>query len=173
MTLRRAWKLGAFGAAWLLCSGWAVAAFQISSPNFAPGQLIPDGCARAHGNVSPELRIREVPPRAKSLVLIVDDPDSPSGLWTHWLIWNIRPGTRLIPGGSPPSGAELGKNSFGAVRYDGPQPPGGVHRYFFHLYALDSVLALAPGSGRDALAVAMQGHVIAKTETMGTYAAGR
>jgi Raf kinase inhibitor-like YbhB/YbcL family protein len=173
MTLRLRRELCLLVAASVFGGGLASAAMQISSPEFGQGQPIPTACARAHANLSPELQISGVPPQAKSLVLIVDDPDAPSGLWTHWLLWNIPPGTSLIPGGAPPAGAVEGKNSFGAVKYDGPQPPSNVHRYYFHLFALNSILTLAPGAGRDALAVAMEGHVIAKAETMGTYAAGR
>ena len=125
-----------------------------------------------HGqNISPELRIANVPANAKSLVLIVDDPDSPSGLWTHWLVCNLPPNTTDIPEGKLPPGAMQGKNSFGNVRYDGPAPPMGTHRYFFHLYALDTTLSLPAGSSRDALVEAMKGHVVGYGQTIGIYSA--
>ena len=175
MTSRRAWRI--FGSAALAIllgvSAQAQASLQISSPAFAPGKPLPAGCGRQHGNVSPELAIHSVPARAKSLVLIVDDPDAPAGLWTHWLVWNIPPGTPSLSSGAVPPDARQGKNSFDATQYDGPQPPYGVHRYFFHLYALDILLDLPEGADRTALTDAMAGHVIAKTESMGTYAADR
>ncbi len=122
-------------------------------------------------NISPEVRIENVPANARSLVLIVDDPDAPMGLWTHWLVWNLPADTASIPEGKPPSGARQGKNSFGNSRYDGPAPPSGTHRYFFHLYALDTVLSLSPGAGRAALLAAMEGHVVGSGETFGVYSA--
>jgi Raf kinase inhibitor-like YbhB/YbcL family protein len=160
---------------WALLGGWAAAqsALQLSSPAFAPGRPLPETCGRAHGNISPELHIAGVPAGAKSLALIVDDPDAPSGLWTHWLLWNLPPATAAIPEGAAPPGFVPGKNSFGGVAYDGPQPPSGTHRYFFHLFALDTLLDTPPGANRATLLAAMQGHVVAKTEIFGTYSAGR
>jgi hypothetical protein len=111
------------------------------------------------------------------LALIVDDPDSPSGLWTHWVVWNLPANTTSIEAGKLPSGAVQGKNSFGHVRYDGPAPPSGTHRYFFHVYALDTMLNLPAGSDRAALSSAMQGlpmnsgYVIGTGEMFGTYSA--
>ena len=122
-------------------------------------------------NISPEITIKHVPAKALSLVLIVDDPDAPMGLWTHWLVWNLPPTTTDIPEGKLPPGAVEGKNSFGHVRYDGPAPPSGTHRYFFHLYALDATLSLPSGSSRAELLAAMKGHEIGTGETYGTYSA--
>ena len=144
---------------------------SISAPAFAKGNPIPAQYAYKHENISPELRIANVPANARSLVLIVDDPDSPSGLWTHWLVWNVPPTTTDILEGKLPSGAIQGKNSFGHVCYDGPAPPSGTHRYFFHLYALDAALSLPGRSNRAALEKAMTGHVISEGETMGLYSA--
>jgi Raf kinase inhibitor-like YbhB/YbcL family protein len=153
----------------------AVGAFagdlNLASPAFAEGQPIPVDYSYKGGNQSPELTISGVPASAKSLVLVVDDPDSPSGLWTHWLLWNIPPNTKAISSGSVPDGALQGKNSFGDSRYDGPAPPSGTHRYFFHLYALDTMLTLSAGAGRDEVEAAMQAHVVASGEMFGTYAA--
>jgi Raf kinase inhibitor-like YbhB/YbcL family protein len=143
----------------------------ISSPAFAEGKPIPAKYAYKGQNISPELRIGNVPANAKSLALIVDDPDAPMGLWTHWLVWNLPANTTSIPEGKLPPDAREGKNSFGNVRYDGPAPPFGTHRYFFHLYALDTRLALPPGSDRAALLAAMQGHVVGSGETFRVYSA--
>jgi Raf kinase inhibitor-like YbhB/YbcL family protein len=147
-------------------------ALQISSPAFADGQPIPAKYARGHTNLSPVLRIKGVPDRAKSLALIVDDPDAPSALFTHWLAWNISPQHALFLEGRPPRGAVVGKNSLGHVKYDGPFPPSGTHRYVFHLYALDSSLKLPEGSDRPTLDAAMKGHILTEADLTGTYSAG-
>lgn len=145
--------------------------FSISSPAFAPGRPIPAEYSLAGRNISPELRIEDAPAQARTLVLIVDDPDAPSGLWTHWLVWNLPPDTTSIPEGKLPAGARQGKNSNGHVRYDGPAPPPGtgVHHYHFRLYALDTALSLPAGADRAALEAAMKGHVVGTAETFGTY----
>ena len=147
----------------------------ISSPAFSAGGAIPAQNSLAGGNISPELLISAVPANAKSLVLIVDDPDAPSGVWTHWLVWNLPVETKAIAAGKVPAGARQGKNSFGRVRYDGPSPPSGTHRYFFRLYALDDLLALPAGSDRDAVVTALFSgdHVVAEGEVFGTYQAAR
>jgi len=150
----------------------AADSLAISSPAFAPGMAIPAKYAFHHQNISPELLVQNVPAQARSLALIVDDPDAPMGLWTHWLVWNLPAGTTSVPEGKlPPGQAREGKNSFGHARYDGPAPPTGTHRYFFHLYALDTVLTLPAGSDRAALEEAMKGHLVASTQTLGTYQA--
>ena len=151
-----------------------VANMGISAPAFAQGQSIPARFAYKGQNIFPELRIENVPANARSLVLIVDDPDSPSGLWTHWLVWNLPANTTSILEGKLPSGAIEGKNSFGHVRYDGPAPPSGTHRYFFHLYALDITVSLPAGSDRTALEAAMNpqvSHIVGTGETFGAYSA--
>jgi len=170
-------RLG-FSVCFLVCvMGWAMAenSFSISAPAFAPGRPMPARYAHALQNISPELRIENIPPKTRSLALIVDDPDAPVGLWTHWLVWNLPPDTTSLPeGGLPPQAVE-GKNSNGHVRYDGPAPPAGTgtHRYFFHLYALDAVLSLTAGGNRAALLAAMKGHVIGQAQTFGTYRYGQ
>jgi Raf kinase inhibitor-like YbhB/YbcL family protein len=174
MHSRRAWILG--WGLFLLGDIAGIAApdgsFDISSPAFQRGLPIPIKYGYHQQNVSPELGIQNVPAEARSLVLIVDDPDAPAGLWTHWLVWNLPASITSIPEGKLPPGAVEGKNSFGHVRYDGPAPPFGTHRYFFHLYALDSSLPLPAGSTRAALEQAMGGHVKGKAETFGTYRLG-
>jgi Raf kinase inhibitor-like YbhB/YbcL family protein len=145
---------------------------NVSAPAFAESKAIPTRYAYKGQNISPELRFGNIPVNARSLVLIVDDPDSPSGLWTHWLVWNLPVNTPSISEGKLPAAAVQGKNSFGHVRYDGPVPPSGTHRYFFRLYALDTMLSLPAGSGRAALLAAIaNGHVVGKGETFGVYSA--
>ena len=143
----------------------------ISSPEFAGGQPMPAKSALRGANKSPQVLIGSVPENAKTLVLIVDDPDSPSGLWTHWLEWNIPTSASVIAEGEVPNGAVVGKNSFGNVRYDGPAPPSGTHRYFFRIFALDTKLSLDRGASRSELDAAMKGHVVGHAEFYGTYSA--
>jgi Raf kinase inhibitor-like YbhB/YbcL family protein len=110
----------------------------------------------------------------QSLVLIVDDPDAPGGLFTHWVVWNMPADTSSIPEGQPPPGAVQGRNSHGDVHYDGPSPPNGRHRYFFHLYGLDTMLSLSEGSDRAALEAAMKGHIVATAPKFyGTFTTGQ
>ena len=92
-------------------------------------------------------------------VLVTDnDPDAPAGLWTHWLVWNLPATVTVLAEGKLPPDAQQGRNSFGHACYDGPAPPSGTHRYFFHLYALDTTLALPSGSDRSEIKAAMQAH---------------
>lgn len=126
-------------------------------------------------NINPPLKFSEVPESAKSLVLIMDDPDvpkliRPDGMWDHWLVWNIPPETTEIPGGQEPNGV-VGKNTRGTFGYRGPCPPDREHRYFFKFYALDTTLDLSPDTATKAdLEVAMQGHIMDQTELIGRYA---
>ena len=153
---------------------WA-SPLAISSPAFDRGKPIPVKFVLSGENVSPELHISNVPANAQSLVLIVDDPDAPVGLWTHWLVWNLPANTATIPEGNLPQQALQGENSNGHDTYDGPAPPAGtgVHRYFFHLMALDTTLSLPAGASRAALLKAMEGHVVGKAEMFGTYRYGQ
>jgi Raf kinase inhibitor-like YbhB/YbcL family protein len=114
------------------------------------------------------LQITGIPSQAKSLVLIADDPDAPSGLFTHWLIWNIPPQTTSISEGNAPRGVH-GTNDFGKSGYKGPCPPSGTHMYSFKVFALDRELDLHGGSKRSQLDAAMKGHVIAQGELVGRY----
>lgn len=145
------------------------ATLKITSPAFAEGGEIPAKFSRAGGNANPALHISGIPAEAKSLVLIVDDPDAPAGLFTHWLVWNIDPKATEIGEHSVPSGAVQGTNDFPGQRYDGPQPPSGTHRYFFRIFALDQKLDLRPGAKRKEVDAAMKGHVIGQGQLMGRY----
>ncbi len=173
MTPRCAWFLACCAFLLACLPGFAdpMPGMTIVSPAFAPGKPMPSRYADKGQNISPELRFGNVPQTAHSLVLIVDDPDSPSGLWTHWLVWNLPASTAALSEGQLPPDAVQGKNSFGHTRYDGPAPPSGTHRYFFHVYALDTAVPLPSGSGRAELEQAMKGHVISSGETYGTYSA--
>ncbi len=142
---------------------------KITSPAFQEGGTIPEKFSKSGQNVSPELRIEGAPAEAKSLALIVDDPDAPVGLFTHWLVWNIDPKTTEIAENSVPKGALQGTNDFPGRGYDGPQPPSGTHRYYFKIFALDRMLDLKSGAKRRDVDAAIQGHVIAQGELMGRY----
>ena len=142
---------------------------QLSSSAFAYGGAIPARYTCEGEDANPPLAIDRVPTGTKSLALIVDDPDAPVGLWVHWVLWNIHPQTQQIAEKSVPAGAVQGKNSWGRTSYGGPCPPSGTHRYFFKLYALDTILKLGSGTTKAELERAMEGHVIGKGELMGTY----
>ena len=121
------------------------------------------------------MRWSDPPPKTKSFALICDDPDAPRGTWVHWVLFNL-PGDRRELGEAVPAqevlpgGAKQVTNDFGKVGYGGPAPPPGKpHRYFFKLYALDTLLELAPGVTKDQLVAAMRGHVLAEGQLMGKY----
>jgi Raf kinase inhibitor-like YbhB/YbcL family protein len=151
----------------------APADIRVSTPAFNQGDPIPVEYADKGQNISPELRFGTVPATTQSLVLIVDDLDAPTGVWTHWMVWNLPPDTTTIPEGKLPAGAIQGKNSFGHTAYDGPVPPSGTHRYFFHVFALDTTIPLPAGSDRAALDLAMKGHVVGRGVTFGVYSASQ
>jgi len=144
------------------------AKMKITSSAFQQGGNIPSKFTCDGANTSPLLQISDMPSEAKSLVLIVDDPDAPSGLFTHWAVWNISPQTSAIAEGSTPKGAQ-GTNDFGKSGYGGPCPPSGTHRYYFKIFALDRELDLPSGAKRSELNTAMKGHVIGQGELMGRY----
>jgi Raf kinase inhibitor-like YbhB/YbcL family protein len=144
------------------------AKMKITSSAFQEGASIPSKFSCDGSNTSPPLQIAEVPSGAKSLVLIVDDPDAPSGLFTHWAVWNVSPQINAIAEGSAPKGVR-GTNDFGKSGYGGPCPPSGTHRYYFKIFALDRELDLPFGAKRGQLDEAMKGHVVAQGELMGRY----
>ena len=145
------------------------ATMKITSSAFHEGANIPSKFTCDGSDTSPPLQIAGVPSGAKSLVLIVDDPDAPSGLFTHWLVWNIPSQTGSIAEGSAPQGVQ-GANDFGKSGYRGPCPPPGTHRYSFKIFALDRELELRSGAKRSQVDAAMKGHVIAQGELVGLYA---
>src|SRR5438094_9797831 len=143
---------------------------KLTSRAFGHNEKIPVRYSRRGDNVSPPLAWTQVPAGAKSLALIVDDPDAPSGVFVHWLVYGIPPGTTQFDEGSIPKSLHQGRNGFGDIGYGGPQPPSRTHRYFFHLYALDREIELPPGASRQELEVAMRGHILEEAQLMGQYA---
>jgi Raf kinase inhibitor-like YbhB/YbcL family protein len=145
-------------------------AMNITSSAFLEAAPIPKKYTCDGENISPPLTIHNAHPDAKSLALIVDDPDAPGGTWVHWIVWNISAGVSEIPEGTALRDGLQGRTSFGNNKYGGPCPPNGLHRYFFKLYALDiATLNLPLTSDAAALQRALQGHVIADAKLMGTY----
>jgi Raf kinase inhibitor-like YbhB/YbcL family protein len=142
---------------------------KMTTPAFENGQEIPEKFTCDGNDVNPHLVIEGVPREAKSLALIMDDPDAPAGTWVHWMMWNIDPAVEQIPEGSVPHGAQQGVNSWKRSDYGGPCPPSGTHRYFFRLYALSDKLSLPTGTNRKDLDHAMHGKILAQCELMGTY----
>jgi len=138
---------------------------KLTSPAFQHESNIPSDYTCDGADKIPPLAIADVPPEAKSVALIMDDPDAPVGTWDHWIMWNIPPDTKQI---DRPL-AVVGKNSWGRTDYGGPCPPSGTHRYFFRLYALDILLEIPAGSAKSALKAAMEGHILAEATLMGTY----
>ena len=143
---------------------------SVSSSAFENNKLIPAKYTCDGANVNPPLTIEGVPDGAKSLVLIVDDPDAPMGTFDHWVVWNIPPTSKIEENAVP--GTE-GVNDYRKRSYGGPCPPSGTHRYFFKVYALDTKLDLSPNSRRKDVEKAMQGHVLAKGELIGLYRRSR
>jgi Raf kinase inhibitor-like YbhB/YbcL family protein len=148
---------------------------QLSSTAFAPNGEIPSRFTCEGQDLAPPLSWQGAPDGTRSLALVVDDPDAPDPAkpqrtWVHWVLYNIPPGLPGLPeGGATPQGALDGHNDWQRDGYGGPCPPIGRHRYFFKLYALDSVLPpLAPPT-KASLEQAMQGHVLAQAQLMGTY----
>lgn len=155
-------------AVFLIASSHAKAQSEmsVSSSAFQNGEEIGTKFTCNGKNVSPELRISGAPATAKSLALVVDDPDAPGGLFTHWLVWNVDARTRQLGENSAPAGSVAGTNDFGKHGYGGPCPPSGTHRYFFRIFALDTKLELKAGAKRAELEKAISGHIIAKAELM-------
>jgi Raf kinase inhibitor-like YbhB/YbcL family protein len=141
---------------------------RIRTTAWSGGREIPAKYTCTGSGTSPSLQIDGTPAAAKSLVLIVDDPDAPAGLFTHWMVWNMDPKMKMIGEGGLPGGL-AGRNDFGENGYGAPCPPSGSHRYYFRVFALDRRLDLAAGSNRRQLDAAMKGHVIVQGEFMGRY----
>lgn len=143
---------------------------KIESPAFAHGAHIPEPYTRFGENQSPPLSFRDVPPQAKSLALIVDDPDAPRGTFTHWIVFNLPPTTAGLKENARPTDGTEGNNDWKELGYGGPRPPDGEHRYFFKLYALDRKLDAPSGASRATIDAALRGHIIAEAELMGRFA---
>ena len=143
---------------------------KISSPAFKENDTIPKKFTKDADNMSPPLHIEEVPSSAKSLALVVEDPDAPTGTFHHWVLFNMNPRTSDIRENSVPVMATQGRNDFGELDYGGPKPPSGEHHYFFNVYALDTVLELPRGARSADLEGEMKGHIVDQASLMGRYA---
>ncbi len=147
----------------------------LTSSVFKNGETIPEKHTADGADISPPLSWGDVPANTEAFALIMDDPDAPAGTWVHWVLANIEGETRSINEGVPAEETVLGsavhgKNDFGNYGYGGPAPPPGKpHRYFFKLYALDTILEVDPGITKDGLLQAMQGHILAEAELIGKY----
>lgn len=143
---------------------------KIASLAFQNNENMPPKYSCDGENISPPLEISDIPARAKSLALVLHDPDAPlSGGFTHWVVWNINPSTKEIPEGSPPQNSVEGLNSSGRAGYTGPCPPSGVHHYEFRLYALDEKLNLDTSVNKDGVEKAMEGHILEQSLLVGLY----
>ena len=173
--MQKAILAGAIAVALVTTASFAAggAKMNVTSSAFQEGGDIPSKFGRDGGNVNPPLRIEGTPANAGSLVLIVDDPDAPVGLFTHWLVWNIDPKTTEIAERGIPKGAVQGTNDYPNLGYGGAQPPSGTHRYYFKIFALDQTLDLRSGAKRQELDKAMSGHVIAQGQLMGRCTHGK
>jgi Raf kinase inhibitor-like YbhB/YbcL family protein len=155
-------------------TGGATMALTITSAAFKESGMIPKRCTCDGSDVSPDLSWSGVPEGTRTLALICDDPDAPMGTWVHWVLFNIPPDVTSLPEGVPaqktlPNGARHGQNDFRKFGYGGPCPPGGTHRYYFKLYALDTAFNLEAGIAKSRLVDAMKGHILAEGQLMGKY----
>ncbi|NUP12691.1 MAG: YbhB/YbcL family Raf kinase inhibitor-like protein [Polyangiaceae bacterium] len=149
------------------------ARLSITSVAFADGSTIPRRHTADGDDLSPRLTLGAPPAGTASFALVCEDPDAPSGLFTHWIAWNIDPATRDLPEGIPttaPHGIRQGENGFGDTGWRGPSPPRGrPHRYVFRVIALDAPLDLESGANRSAFDRAIEGHALAEGKLIGMY----
>lgn len=138
----------------------------ITSEVFKEGDFIPKRYTCDGENINPPLTIQNIPHEAKSIVLIIEDPDAPSDTWTHWIVWNISPSGKIKEKSIP--GIE-GLNDYGEQNYRGPCPPSGTHRYFFKVYTLDELIELKPAATKVQLEKAINPHIIGLGELIGLY----
>lgn len=147
---------------------------KLISSVFDEGAMIPSKYTCDGADVSPPLKWGELPDGTKSLALICDDPDAPVGTWVHWVYYDIPAETEGLPENvatneRPVEGGTQGINDFRKIGYGGPCPPGGTHRYYFKLYALDIPLNLSSGATKKQLLKAMENHIIGQAQLMGKY----
>ena len=145
-----------------------IADFQSST--FKANTTIPSEYTCQGADKSPPLSWKNDSDKTQSYVLIVDDPDAPAGVWDHWILFNIPKDVTQIEEGQTPKGASTAKNSWGKTNWGGPCPPSGTHRYFFKLFALDTLLNFPATPNKQELMTAMEGHVDGKSEFIGLYA---
>jgi len=139
---------------------------KITSPAFKQNEYIPEKYSCKGDDVNPPLDISDIPEKARSLALIVDDPDAPAGTWVHWVVFDIPIVYRIEENSVP---GKLGLTNTGKRDFHGPCPPSGTHRYFFKIYALDTLLNLKEGISKGQLEKAMQGHIVDKAELIGLF----
>jgi Raf kinase inhibitor-like YbhB/YbcL family protein len=154
-----------------LSSGSAVKNMKldVSSTAFSEGQSIPEKHTCDGENVSPPIQWSGAPANTKSIAIICEDPDAPSGTFTHWVLYDVAGTTNGLTEGSS-GGGKQGVNGFGKKGYGGPcPPPGGAHRYFFRVYTLDTQSLGKAGSSKQDVTAAMEGHILAQGELMGKY----
>lgn len=149
-------------------------ALTLTSSAFAEGAMIPKKYTCDADDISPDLAWSGAPAGTKSFALVCDDPDAPVGTWVHWVLFDIPAGVSALPSGVPPdaelqNGARHGLNDFRRLGYGGPCPPGGTHRYYFKIYALDTRLSLVSGCTKAEVLATMQGHILAEGRLMGKY----
>jgi len=147
---------------------------ELTSSAFAESGMIPPQYTCDGQDVSPPLRWESVPEGTGSIALICDDPDAPMGTFVHWVLYNLPANVKELPEGVPveetlPNGARQGTSDFGTTGYGGPCPPGGTHRYFFKIYALDAPVELSACATKAELLGAMEGHILAQGQLMGKY----
>jgi Raf kinase inhibitor-like YbhB/YbcL family protein len=146
----------------------------LTSTAFSEGSMIPRDYTCDGRDISPPLAWTGVPKDAKSLAIICDDPDAPMGTWVHWVLFNIPATVNELTQNIPSdkvlkNGAKQGINDFRSIGYGGPCPPGGTHRYYFKIYALNTGLIEEPGLTKAELIKAMKGHILAEGQLMGRY----
>jgi len=154
--------------------GGDLMSIEVTSSAFKQGEMIPSKYTCDGTDVSPSLQWSNVPGGTMTFALISDDPDAPVGTWVHWVLFNIPSHVTKLPENIPPkdkldNGAIHGINDFRRLGYGGPCPPGGTHRYYFKIYALDTELTLQPGATKKDVLKAMEGHILAQGELMGKY----
>ena len=147
---------------------------KITSSVFEDGGMIPAKYTCDGVDVSPPLQWDTVPEGTKSIALICDDPDAPMGTWVHWVLFNMPAEANELAQNIPaeetlPNGAMQGVSDFGRIGYGGPCPPGGTHRYFFKIYALDTKVDLQAGADKRQLLKAMEGHILEQGQLIGKY----
>jgi len=150
----------------LLVNARGGVSMKLTSPDFKNNESIPKKFTCDGQDISPSLAVESIPDAAKSLALIVDDPDAPMGTWVHWVVFDIPVTSKIEEGGTP---GKPGTNTSGERNYGGPCPPSGTHRYFFKIYALDTLLNLKEGITKADLEKAMVGHILAQAELIGLY----
>lgn len=155
-------------------TGGLTMTIDVTSTAFTEGGMIPKRHTCSAENVSPPLAWSGQPEGTESLALICDDPDAPMGTWVHWVLFNLPADSKGLPEAVPPQktladGAKQGANDFHRIGYGGPCPPGGTHRYYFKVYALDTQLHLEAGVTKDQLLKAMKGHILTEGQIMGRY----